>query len=186
MYRACRNIRSPLLSAAAMLAAIGLAAILSSGIAVACTGDAAASSAGPCLDRGWTPILVQLRKESSYLDAKRFAARIKRHLGRGFTERKQQFERHQAQIERQRRAVRRSKARSKARQFAAARRHAHQHAPKHRHALGAKLKRFGFRKLRHTVRPAAVPSGSSAQHAVHWRSLWRHGARNDALPQPSD
>ncbi len=202
MYRECRNISSSLLLAAAILMALTAGDVVLSKGAAACTQDTApagnsagqpesheAASASPCPDRGahsWTPVLVQLRKQKSYLDAKRFAARIKRHLGRGFTARKQQFARHQAQIERQRRASRRSKAHNKARQFAAARRHAHQHAHKHRQALGVRLKKFGYRKLRHIERPAALPNGSSVQNAFHWRSLWRHGARNDAQQQPSD
>ncbi len=199
MYRECRDIASSLLLAAAILMALSIGDVVLGKGAAACTEDTApagnsagqlesreAASASPCLDRGahgWTPTLVQLRKES--VDAKRFAARIKRHLGHRFASRRQEFRRHRAQIERQRRMYRRSKAHNKARQFAAARRHAHRHAGNHGRALAAKLKQFGYRKLGHTGRPAALPNGSSFQHAVHWRSLWRHGAHNDAQ-QPSD
>jgi len=199
MYRESRNIRSPLLFAVAILTAISLGGMFFS--AVACTQDAvaAASSTGQlesheaasavaCPDRvahAWRPVLVQLHKQGSYLDAKRFAARIKRHLGRRFAKRKEQFEKHQAQIERQRRAYKHSKAHNKARQFAAARRHAAQHAHKHGRALAAKLKMLAARKLKHREHAGSLASGSSAQHAVHWRSLWRHGARNDAQT-PSD
>ncbi len=116
-------------------------------------------------------------------EAKRFAERIKLHLGRRFGARKRQFRRHQVQMERQRR---RSKARSKARQFAAARRHAARHAPKRRHFVAAKFQKSGHRKPKHRDRPGTPPNGSSAQTAPRWRSLWRHGAHNAALQPPSD
>jgi hypothetical protein len=58
-------------------------------------------------------------------DAKRFAARIKRHQIRGFVHKRREFRKHQLKLEKQRHLRR---ARTKARQFAAARRRAAKHA----------------------------------------------------------
>ncbi len=58
-------------------------------------------------------------------DAKRFAARIKRHQIQRFVHKKREFRKHQLRLEKQRRFRR---ARTKARQFAAARRHVAKHA----------------------------------------------------------
>jgi hypothetical protein len=118
---------------------------------------------------------AQWRKQKPHPEAKKFSDRIKRHLGRRFVKRKQQFHRHQIQVDRQRRL---NRARLKARQFAAARRHAAQHAHKPRHASAPKPKKLGFRKFRHLGRPGVQPNAGSSSR--HWRSLWRRGARNPA------
>jgi hypothetical protein len=62
-------------------------------------------------------------------DAKRFAARLKRHQRRQFSKKRRDFKKQQLRLETQRRA---RKARIKAHQFAAARRHAAQQAPSRR------------------------------------------------------
>lgn len=62
-------------------------------------------------------------------DAKRFAARLKQHQRRHFSQRKREFRKQQQRLEAQRRIRR---ARLKAHQFAAARRHAAERAPKHK------------------------------------------------------
>ncbi len=62
-------------------------------------------------------------------DAKRFAARLKHHQRRQFSQRRREFRKQQQRLEAQRRMRR---ARLKAHQFAAARRHAAKHAPKHK------------------------------------------------------
>lgn len=121
-------------------------------------------------------MLVEWRNRKARMEATGFAERVRRHLGREFAKRKQQFERHQARIERQRRANRRH---SKARQFAAARRHVAQHTHRLRHALGPR--RFVFKRP-----PHREPSDSGARHAQRWHSLWRHDAHNDVQQQPSD
>ncbi len=175
----CRKSSSNLsrwLFAAAVLAAASVGGIFFSVAAAACT-----ENAGLCAQQSasaWKPVLVEWRKQKARLEAQRFAERVKRHLGREFAKRKEQFERHQVRIERQRRTDRR---RSKARQFAAARRHAAQHAHKLRHALGAKPRRFGYKKPQHHEL-----SGSNARHVLHWRSLWRHDAHNNVQQPPSD
>src|SRR5262249_20785488 len=138
------------LFATAILVALSVNSIFLAGIAAACTGETASAAdstnaRGNCEDPpgtsrgGWytytqTPSLqrVQWRTQKARSEAKRFAERIKRRLGRRFAKRKQQFRKHQAAIERQRRAYSRNKARNKARQFAAARRRAAQHMPKHK------------------------------------------------------
>ncbi len=104
---------------------------------------------------------VQWRKQKARLDAKRFSTRIKRHLGRRFARRKQNFRRHQVLIEKQRRALRRRKARNKAHQFAAARRHAARHKAKHRAKHGgkpaAKLRGLTFKKPQSHELRGALP-----------------------------
>jgi hypothetical protein len=161
------------LLATAILFAASAGGIVFAGAAAACTPGAA----GPCAQQaaaGWKTVLVDLREQKAQIEAKRFADRVKRHLGRSFAKRKRQFERHQVQIEKRRRAHKRH---SKARQFAAARRHAAKHVRKLHHALGAKPMRVGFKKP-----PHRQASGSNARPVVHWRSLWRHNAHNDAQP----
>ncbi len=192
MYRMCRNNLYPWLLASAILMALSAGSIIFGANAATCTEDTAQAgnsagaaavcddaAAGPFfdrsgLDRKSTLRRVQWHKQKAGADAKRFSSRIKRHLRRKFAARRQQFRRHQAQIERQRGAIRRSKARSKARQFAAARRRAAQHALKHRrHPLGSNLKRFGNRKSMHAGSQGTPPNdGGNARHVLHWR----HGA----------
>jgi exonuclease VII large subunit len=62
-------------------------------------------------------------------DAKGFAARLKQHQRRHFSQRKREFRKQQQRLEAQRRS---RKAKLKAHQFAAARRHAAENAPKHK------------------------------------------------------
>lgn len=169
------------LFAAAFLAAISVGGGFFSASAAACTQNAAAGSqpAGPCAQlnaSAWKPILVEWREPKARIEALRFADRVKRHLGREFAKRREQFVRHQARIERTRRAYKRH---SKARQFAAARRHASQHTRKLGHAHAVHLRRFALKKpqQRHEL------SGSYARHVLHWRSLWRHDAHNDVEPR---
>ena len=195
MYRMSRNNLYRWLLASAILMALGAGGIIFQANAAACTEDAshAGNSAGTAavcvntaaglsfdrsrLDSESAPRRVQWHKQKPHSDAKRFSSRIKRHLGRKFATRRQQFRRHQAQMERQRGDIRRSKARSKARQFAAARRRAAHHALKHRHH--PQLKRLGNRM-------GAPPNdGSNVRHALHWRSHSRHGAHTGKQP-PSD
>lgn len=194
MDRKDKSAFSGWLFAAAILTVLSLGAMPGRS-AAACTVDPAATGSaselpdkepGPCLGGvapGWRPAVLQWREHRRQSEARRFAGRIKRHLGLSFAGRREQFRAHRGQIERQRRAFRRRKARAKARQFAAARRHAAKHAPRYRHGLIARQK-YGSGKLGHLGRPA-TPNSSNARHALHWRSLWRHGAHNDAQP-PSD
>lgn len=160
-----------------LLAAAISAAIFAGGIFFSAAAFACSDPAGSCAQRsatGWKTVLVEWREHKARLDATRFADRVKRHLGREFAKRKEQFERHQVRLERQRRAHKRH---SKARQFAAARRHVAQHTHKLRHAHAAHLPRFGLKK-HHEL------SGSNVRHARHWRSLWRHDAHN-GVQQPA-
>jgi hypothetical protein len=162
-----------------LLATAILIAISAGGGFFAGTAAACAPGAGQLctqLSAGWKPILVDLHEQKARIEALRFAERVKRHLGRQFAKRKQQFDRHQARIEKRQRAHRRH---SKARQFAAARRHAAKHVHRLRHALGAKPRKFGVNK-----QPGRQASGGSARHVPRWRSLWRHDAHNAAQPLP--
>ncbi len=185
MYVGRKQNLSAWLFTAVIFSVLGVSTMLA-GDARGCTGSGApggrfngtqslceASAAGS--QGGWqtytqiSPLYrVEWRSRRAQLEAKRFAQRIKRRLGRQYASRKQQFHKHQAAMERQRRASKRSKARSKARQFAAARRHAAQHMPKHarRHAYGPGR----------TSRKLPLPDRSSAKH---WRALWRHGALSE-------
>jgi hypothetical protein len=161
------------LLATAFLIAASAGGVFFAGAAAAC----APGAGGPCVQpnpAGWKPVLVDFREQKAQLEAKRFADRVKRHLGRQFAKRKQQFERHLVRIEKRRRVHKRH---SKALQFAAARRHAAKHVRKLHRALGAKPMRVGFKKP-----PHRQASGSGARPVVHWRSLWRHDAHNDAQP----
>jgi len=196
MYRMSRNNLYQWLLASAILMALSAGSIIFGANAAACAVETAqagnfAGMAAVCEDAAVGPFFdrsgrdrksasqrVQWHAQKARSDAKRFSSRIKRHLGRKFATRREQFRRYQAQMERQRRAIRRSKARSKARQFAAARRRAAQHAPKHsRHLLGSKLKRSGDRKPMLAGRQGTLPNDdSNARPALHWRSHWRHGA----------
>ena len=163
------------LLATAILIAASACGIAFAGAAAACPPGAA----GPCAQQaaaGWTTVLVDLHEQKAQIEAKRFADRVKRHLGRSFAKRKQQFDRHQAQIEKRRRVHKRH---SKARQFAAARRHAAKHVHRLRHTAGATPRKFGLNKP-----PRREASGNSARHVPRWRSLWRHDAHNAAQPQP--
>jgi hypothetical protein len=168
------NLSRWLLATAILIAMIGAGGGFFGGTAAACTPGARQLCAQQ--SAGWKPILVDLHEQKARLEALRFAERVKRHLGRQFAKRKQQFDRHQAKIEKRRRAHRRH---SKARQFAAARRHAAKHVHRLRHAHGAKSRKFGFNK-----QPRREASGSSARRVLHWRSLWRHDAHNAAQQQP--
>lgn len=162
MYRASRNNSRLRLVAAAILAALSLGGTGFAGTAAADTessGRGCKSAgrfsvcqpvSGMASPNGGMPARTALRhcgwrRQRARIEAGKFAARIKRHLGRRFMARKQQFHRHQARIESQRR---RSKARSKARQFAEARRHA-QRADGRRHALPETVKRLGRPKPMH-------------------------------------
>lgn len=173
----CRKSSSNLsrwLLATAILIAISMGGAISAGTAAACT----PSTRQLCAEQGagWKPILVDLHEQKARIEALRFAERVKRHLGRQFAKRKQQFDRHQAKIEKRQRAHRRH---SKARQFAAARRHAAKHVHRLRHAHAVTPRKFGFNK-----QPRREASGGSAGRVLHWRSLWRHDAHNAAQPQP--
>jgi hypothetical protein len=199
MCRESRNSPSLWLFAAAILIALTAGDAISAGRAFACsrgtesTHDSTGAGDAPALavvcpgrgNRNWSVKLIELSKGRSSLEAKQFAERIKRHLGRQFATRKQQFERHKAQVERQRRANSRSKVRNKARQFAAARRHAARHAHRNSRAIAARFNGVPAKKLRNRERAALPANGSSGRHAPHWRSLWRHGAHN-AAQTPSD
>ena len=162
------------LLAAAILIAINAGGGFFAGTAAACTPGARQFCAEQ--SAGWKPILVDLHEQKARIEALRFAERVKRHLGRQFAKRKQQFDRHQARIEKRQRAHKRH---SKARQFAAARRHAAKHVHRLRHTAGATPRKFGLNK-----QPRRQASGSSARHVPRWRSLWRHDAHNAAQPQP--
>jgi hypothetical protein len=113
---------------------------------------------------------IQWSRQKARSEAKRFAERIKRRLGRRFAKRKQQFRKHQAAMERQRRAFKRNKVRSKARQFAAARRRAAQHMPKRKHSLAARLKQH--REERRQFERQGTLSG-------RWHVRWHHRAQTD-------
>ena len=172
----CRKSSSNLsrwLLATAILIAISTGGAISTRSAAACTPGARQLCAEQ--GAGWKPILVDLHEQKARIEALRFAERVKRQLGRQFAKRKQQFDRHQAKIEKRQRAHRRH---SKARQFAAARRHAAKHVHRLRHAHGAKPRKFGFNK------PVRREASGSDGLVLHWRSLWRHDAHNAAQPQP--
>jgi hypothetical protein len=177
------------LFATAMLAAAGVNSILLAGIAAACAEETAtAGYSGDVRENCETPSVaspnhcctytqarsprrMQWRNQRAHFEAKHFAERIKRRLGRRFAKRRQQFRKHQAAMERQRKVLRRNKVRNKARQFAAARRRAAQHMPKRKRALSARVKRFGGKSHQYE-RQGALPKG-------HWRARWRHRAQTD-------
>jgi hypothetical protein len=179
----------------AILTVLSVNSILLAGNAAACTGGTASASyfkgaevrcedAAPASPGGWhtyteatTLQHVQWRNEKARSEAKRFAERIKRRLERHFAKRKQQFRKHQAAMERQRKAFKRNKVRNKARQFAAARRRAAQHMPKHKRVFSARLKPLGS-KSRQFERQGAL-SDRRHENNLHWRAYWRHRAQTD-------
>jgi hypothetical protein len=183
------------LFAATILTALSVNGIFLAGIAAACAREtvSAAYSAGAeanceappaASPGGWytytqTSSLqhIQWRSQKARSDAKRFAERIKRRLGRRFAKRKQQFRKHQAAMERQRRAFKRNKVQNKARQFAAARRRAAQHMPKRRRALSARLKRLREESRKYERQGALA--GRRNENNRAWRVRWRHRAQTD-------
>jgi hypothetical protein len=191
-----RSFNAPVwLFATAILAALSVNSIFLAGMAAACAREtvsaAYSASAGANCENppaaspgGWHTYTqasslqrIQWRSQKARSEAKRFAERIKRRLERRFAKRKQQFRKHQAAMEGQRRAFKRNKVRNRARQFAAARRRAAQHMPKRRRALSARLKQLGG-KSRQYERQGAL-SSRHGENGRHWHLHWRHRAQTD-------
>jgi hypothetical protein len=168
MYRGRKAEAKPRVFFAACLAALWLGAFLNIEPVLACSPrviKAVEPEVSSCASGGGLFRLVQWRRHKAQIDAQRFSAQIKKHLGWRYSTRRRQFRSHQVKLEGRRRAFRGNKARTKAHQFAAARRRAAQHSPR-------RGKPHALSQGRHGA--AANDSG-----VRRWRMLWRHRARHD-------